>query len=499
MPAVPKVAVLPNGRTTRPAGPVTRPGIPITTVIPSTPTTPKLVPTKEMPPGPTPLPVARPVPAPPPTVVEPGKPAEPTPSALPPVGPVQRPPVPPPALPTPARPAPPPEVRAVEVVSTLPTARVLPKTREDILREGEEGKLTPGEVKYLLAKTRPGAVPELTREEALELRVKGIIDPAETTQALRRAEGLPELQTKTEQVKETLKNVGIGLIPIVGTTREAIQLKQNWGRLTPLQKTQAIGSAGLSAIGDVTLVGKGISIGLRAVRGGRVVQSITVNETKEAMDLMKTAKKTTGKAPGLVLVGSKSREDAAKLAQNVQALAQDKKLLKSTPEITIEAPASSKGVVALGRTDNAIDAVARTLSPGQQKAITRKLNAVLDVRDPVTPPSAEALARTLKLVGARRVTVRTFVPAKLKKADTRELQNLYRDVAADIRVPKEKREAALAALKELAKPDVQALRRKQTIQAGENLVKALEKRNIAVVRETVKPTKFKAKRVRPER
>ena len=228
-------------------------------------------------------------------------------------------------------------------------------SREGILKAKATGQISKAQAINLLA-IEGGIEPVLSNKEILELLGSGFITrerSAELLEANVKRIRVPQLP-KGPGAADKAKDFGLSLIPIVGTARELNRLIKDWDKLSTKEKITGITFTSLSALGDVVIAGTALKISVKAVKGAKLVQSISVSEGSEAAGIIKATRQTTGKTPDLVFRGSASQQDTRAVVKAFDDLIADTPSLKGTKNITIEATADKASIQALLRTDDAL-------------------------------------------------------------------------------------------------------------------------------------------------
>ncbi len=247
---------------------------------------------------------------------------------------------------------------------------------------------------------------------------------------------------------EMWKSLAIAATPIYGTYRSADDLKDNWNDLSAGQKAAGIFATTLSALGDVVLIGGGVKLAATALRGGGVVERVSITEAKEAVGIQGVSTKR-GK----------------------------------TMPIVIEREASIPGVQSLVKADDALIDASKGMKPRAVRVLDRNTKAVLSVEKELSEAEAKTIAQAAKTADVKTVNVRIYDRPTVKATDA-DVQGLARNLARQ-RGEANWREASGA---ELATPvlDKTALRASQ-----QRLVKALQDAGVNANPETVRIGKMK--------
>jgi len=223
---------------------------------------------------------------------------------------------------------------------------------------------------------------------------------------------------------QTLKAVGIGLIPVVGTYVSAKNLSRDWDGLSTSAKVTGITETGISAIADVLIVVGGVGLLVKAARGGAMVTSLSVGTAEAAAKLASTAAKAGRAVPRISVAAGTSAQEVAEVARLARVVSADQKVVRGLSTLEIEAPATARGAHSLSETTRA----ARTAAPEElsltlaEKAalpgtLQSKVRSVLLVEQDIAAKEAVAMARTLRAGGITEVTRRAVLPGAVSSLD----------------------------------------------------------------------------------
>ncbi|KKN75319.1 hypothetical protein LCGC14_0381710 [marine sediment metagenome] len=207
-----------------------------------------------------------------------------------------------------------------------------------------------------------------------------------------------------EVVQATLgslgKEIGLSLIPIYGTFREAKRLVENWDSLSTGERISGTGLTLLSAVGDVTIVmGPVSALTKLAFKGddlGRIVIKATTDSADETVKIVTQVSKVQKIAPNIEVVASdnlKYLADVAKLSEKIEDGSQ-------VFEIAIQPTARgirNSGIVddVLKGRPEALEAIGRSIDDVPFRP--RNTQGVIEITEPLSDSQLLTLADALRL------------------------------------------------------------------------------------------------------
>lgn len=182
---------------------------------------------------------------------------------------------------------------------------------------------------------------------------QNIVTPAELVQAgfesedVARAAASPTAnRLSTGQVAA---DIGLGLVPIYGTYRDAKRLADDWTGLSTAQKATGTALVAASAVGDVLMVVGGVGVGIKMIKGVGAVARLETNTAKEAIGIadqaVKSAKASKGVLPRVLNIPASSN------AEHLDEVGEAVKMIKARPEAVRLSERSAGNVrgVSMGR------------------------------------------------------------------------------------------------------------------------------------------------------
>ena len=188
---------------------------------------------------------------------------------------------------------------------------------------------------------------------------------------------------------QQLRDLALGLTPVVGTYIAAKDLAANWNELSLTQKLAGAGLVGASVAGDVLIVVPGAALATRALRGARVSQTVTTDSVEAFVEaavrgntrLGPLGKTDVGTVRTVQFDAAGSAADLKRIQEAVDGV-KDAKNVKGLQVTTVP---TTKGLEQAA--DTALEVSKVT---GRKKPTT----VVIEVEGPLTGGDAARLAKT---------------------------------------------------------------------------------------------------------
>ena len=274
------------------------------------------------------------------------------------------------------------------------------------------------------------------------------------------------------------------LIPIYGTVQQSRALARDWDELSTREKIRGVGFAGLSAVGDVALIAPPVGVAVKALKGGKMIQTLRVTKADEAVGIAKTTQ-ATGQKAAIKVTAVGSQREIAQVQKLVKGLGHDPVTLKNTPSITLTTEPTRRGAQSLIRTDDAIQAAAKDIPKGAKRRLDRITNAEIVVSSSIPKKELAAIANKLGSSKVKRLTVVSVKRPKVNATDV-DLRALAKHQA--------KARGLGETPDQLAKKMAAALAtssNRVVSKSANNLAKALENQGIRVSEEIMDLAKLK--------
>ena len=221
-------------------------------------------------------------------------------------------------------------------------------------------------------------------------------DLSETDQDLLRREGVAKFNERPGQsvatnapptLLKTAKEFGLDLVPVYGTIRQARRLEENWEELSTLGKIRDSAFVGLSAVGDVSIVGGLVVRGVGA--GAKAADTLSASFTsgREAARIAKATEDARNITVGREIISDTSVKHLGEVRHLVQA-----------------SPAKARIAVIAGPSESSIKGIGVVTREIQEVRPGAAIDAVLEVRK--TPDDIPEIIRALKNENVTSVTLR---------------------------------------------------------------------------------------------
>jgi len=253
------------------------------------------------------------------------------------------------------------------------------------------------------AKEEPSPVPVKERDiyqETLEARQKRKLEAdlsrgvQEIHQRETRRKALAEEPEKRSGA-DVAKDVAVGLIPIVGTVRDARRLVDKWDEMSTTDKAINTGLVGLSAVGDALILVGGVGLIVKGIKGGVATTKVVTASASEAGAILQAARTAT-KTP---VIAEMVADSSARYLDEVADFA---KVLKAGEKADIIMQPTAQSIKAAAKVDDVL------LAAG------RDSRAILEVESSLSKTQIDSLVKAATDSGYRAITVRTVDRALTK-------------------------------------------------------------------------------------